>query len=90
MKFELKIFSALCATDKFVINGIEANSEDFGYQSDKSPETAEAYCCGNMVFTRKEPTAEILQKYNITEKEYSDICYELEDKLSFGSCGCCS
>ncbi len=90
MELDLKIYSALCETEKFIINGVDAQYEDFGLKYDECPEEAEDYCCGNMVFTRKEPTTQILQKYNITLAEYDEICYKLEEKLSFGGCGLCS
>lgn len=90
MKLDLEIFSALCATSKFKINEIDADSSDFGEQYDRDTEGAEPYCCGDMQFTRKEPTEDVLKKYKITEIEYYDICSKLESKLSFGSCGWCS
>ena len=40
-------------------------------------------------FDPKPPTKEVLDKYNITDKEYYNICNELEDKLCVGSCGWC-
>ena len=36
------------------------------------------------------PTQSILDKYKINVDEYKVIVEELEDKLSFGSCGWCS
>lgn len=89
MELCLEIFSALCSTSMFSINGIQADSSDFGSQCDESRDTAEDYGCGDMRFTRKESSAEILEKYGITESEYCDICDQLEAKLSFGSCGWC-
>lgn len=34
----------------------------------------------------KSPTKEVLDKYNITEEEYYNICNELKDKLFVGGC----
>lgn len=90
MKYEIKIYSALCTTKVFTVNEILADSLDFGEQRDISPETAAPYSCGNMKFTKKLPTKEILEKYNISEEEYNKIAEELETKLSFGMCGWCS
>ena len=90
MKLKLEIYDALCATNIFTINNITGDIYDFGSQYDESPEEAEDYCCGNMVFERKESTKNVLKKYNITEDEYRDICEKLESGLSFGSCGLCS
>lgn len=90
MNKELKIYSALCSTEKFVINGVVADSDDFGDQGDAAQDQAEEYCCGDMTFTPKLPTEDVLKKYSISIKEYADIANELRERLSFGSCGWCS
>jgi len=89
MKHHLKVFGCLCATEEFSINGIDADSSDFGEGDDISPETAKPYACGNRQFQPKMPTQEILDKYSITLSEYAEIASELQDRLSFGSCGWC-
>lgn len=89
MKLELKIFGALCATENFTVNDVRADSGDFGTQGDEGQENAEDYACGNMLFTRKDSTTEVLEKYNITGAEYQEIAEKLEDGLSFGCCGLC-
>jgi hypothetical protein len=90
MTHSISIYKALCATSEFVINGIDANSDDFGWQGDVNPENAEDYCCANMRFIPRQETKEILRKYSIDKEEYDEICEKLEDGLSFGSCGWCS
>ena len=89
MKYTLEIYGALCATSTFIINGVGADSDDFGSQGDTSPEMAEDYACGNMQFEMNAPTEEVLSKYSITKEEYETIGRELEEKLSFGCCGWC-
>ena len=89
MKLELEFGTALCFTPTFVINGIPADSEDFGQQYDRDREHAEDYACGDMQFTRSEPTPDVLEKYNITTPEYELIAGQLEVGLSFGTCGWC-
>jgi hypothetical protein len=89
MKYTLKIYSALCATEIFKINGMDADKADFGEQSDNDRENAQEYGCGNMEFTPKPPTNRALDKYKITADEYNIIAAELATKLSFGSCGWC-
>ncbi|MFH2115102.1 MAG: hypothetical protein ABIJ86_11410 [Spirochaetota bacterium] len=89
MKLELEFGSALCYTPTFTINGIDADSEDFGEQYDRSPDTAEDYACGDMQFTRVPPKPEVLEKYEITEAEYALVADQLESGLSFGCCGWC-
>lgn len=89
MKLELEIAYALCYCPTFKINDIDAEQGDFGEQYDRDPEEAEPYGCGNMKFTRIEPSASVLKKYKINKDEYSEICYKLEDGLSFGCCGWC-
>lgn len=90
MAYEIEIYSALCSTSKFKINGIDADSADFGSQYDAGREYAEDYCCGNMTFEPKSPDKEVLEKYKIDELEYWSIASKLESDLSFGSCGWCS
>ena len=89
MKLEVEFGSTMCYTPTFVINGVEADHEDFGEKYDRSPETAEDYACGDMRFTRIPPKPEVLEKYHITEAEYEVIAGQLEGGLSFGCCGWC-
>ena len=90
MAHEIVFGGAMCYTLKFVINGIPADSGDFGEQYDHDQENAEDYCCGDMRFDTKAPTPEILEKYKIDELEYWTIANKLEEGLSFGCCGLCS
>ena len=89
MKLELEFGTALCYAPTFKINGIKADSNDFGEKYDRSPETAEDYACGDMQFTRVPPKPEVLERYGITEAEYALVAYQLESGLSFGRCGWC-
>jgi len=89
MELKLSFYDALCSTEHFEINGIDADYEDFGEKYDRDPEGAQDYCCGNMEFTRVAPNPKILEKYKITEAEYSSICDELTEGLSFGECCWC-
>jgi len=90
MKLEFEVFSALCHMKLFRINEKSADENDFGSRSDKDVENAGDYCCGNMTFERNPSNKEILNKYNITEEEYQEICGKLEKELSFGDCGRCA
>jgi len=90
MKLELEFGEFFCYTPKFVVNGMNADSYDFGEQYDIDPDEAEPYGCGYMKFTRIYPTKKVLDKYGITESEYSIIAGQLEEGLSFGSCGLCT
>lgn len=85
----LVIFSALCATQAFSINGIPADSGDFGEHYDNAPDEAEPYGCGDMRFFPKPATDEVLKKYGISANEYTEIAEKLESGLSFGGCGWC-
>ena len=89
MKLDYKVYDALCSMEKFIINGNDAESDDFGEKYDRNPDEAEEYACANMRFTRIPSTDKVLRKYNISEKEYSEVCDILENELSFGNCGCC-
>lgn len=85
---KIEVGKHFCYLPIFIINGIQAKEEDFGTQTDIEPDEEYPYCCGNMQFIPKESTAEVLNKYEITQAEYEQICKEL-DCLSFGSCGWC-
>lgn len=83
------LHSLPCRLEVFTINGKSAEQNDFGDMYDHDTESAEPYACADMHFDSKPPTKEVLDKYNITEKEYDIICDELEDKLWVGRCGWC-
>lgn len=89
MKLELKIYGQSCETEVFRINGIVADYEDFGDKQDIDRMNAHDYCCANMRFISHEPTEEILNKYDITADEYTEVCNKLKDGLSFGRCDLC-
>lgn len=90
MKINIKPFHALpCRLEVFTINGKSAEQDDFGSMYDHDTESAEPYACADMHFEPKPPTKEVLEKYNITEEEYCNICDELENKLCVGRCGWC-
>ena len=90
MYCQVTAFGALpCHAEKFTINHADADTDDFGHTFDQDPDSAEEYACGNMIFTRKPPTKEVLEKYSISEAEYHEICDELEETLSPGACGWC-
>ncbi len=46
--------------------------------------------CGDMRFTGKLATPDVLFKYEISEADYDSIAKRLESGLSFGSCDLCS
>lgn len=82
MELKIKTHHALpCRTEVFTINGKSAEQNDFGDTYDHHHEDAEPYACADMHFDPKPPTKEVLNRYNITEEEYYNICNELECKL---------
>ena len=90
MELIIKHFHSLpCRLEVFTINGNGADQDDFGDMYDHDAESAEPYACADMHFEPKPPTKEVLDKYNITEEEYYNICNELECKLCVGGCGWC-
>lgn len=90
MELKIKTYHALpCRTEVFIINGMNAEQNDFGDTYDHDAESAEPYACADMRFDRKPPTKEVLDRYNITEEEYYNICNELEYELHVGGCGWC-
>ena len=90
MTLELQAYCCLCALEKFIINGIPAEYEDFGDKEDLEPYNAPDYGCGNMQFIPRLPSQETLNKYHISIDEYNEICKELQENLSFGCCAWCS
>lgn len=90
MAHEIEFGTALCYTTTFVINGIIADSDDFGEQYDHDRDSAEDYACGYMRFDAKEPSPDVLQKYKVDELEYWTIANKLAEGISFGSCGLCT
>lgn len=86
----LKAYHALpCECEIFVINNVDADVDDFGSVDDLNTDEAEDYGCGDMQFVPKMPTDEVLAKYSINLKDYSEICKMLSKELSVGSCGWC-
>lgn len=83
----LEVYDALCHTETFLINGVKADEDDFGEIIDREP--IYDYGCGDSHFTPMPSKPEVLEKYKINADEYKQICDELEEKLSFGSCGWC-
>ena len=91
MKIRLEVYDALCNTRDFEINGVTADSRDFGEQEDTDPDEAEEYACGNMQFIPFTVAPEgVLTKYGITQKEFDTVAEELSEKLSFGPCSWCA
>ena len=86
----IEVYGALCSTSAFVINDINADYKDFGEKGDTDPANARDYGCGNMTFETKQPTKDVLAKYEIDEMEYWTIANTLAEKLSFGSCAWCA
>ena len=78
-----------CSCETFTINGIDADTSDFGSTFDMDSENAEQYGCGDRQFVPQMPTDEVLKKYKINLKEYAEICDKLQDVLAVGSCGWC-
>lgn len=90
MELVVKPFHSLpCRLEVFTINGKTADQDDFGDTFDHNEEIRQPYGCGDMHFAPKPPTEEVLNRYNITEEEYYNICNELECKLRVGGCGWC-
>lgn len=90
MKLVIEPMNTLpCRLEVFAINGKNANQNDFVYAYDHDIENAETDTCSDMQLEFKFITKEVLNRYNITEEEYYNICNELECKLCVGSCGWC-
>jgi len=89
MKLELDVYSTLCETKVFKINGIKASYRDFGEKYDTAPDKRRPNICGNMAFKPALPTQQVLNKYGINITEYKYVCEKLKACVSFGTCRLC-
>ena len=87
MKCEIEFHKLYCGTKSFIINDVQADIDDFGHKADHGINSED--WCGDMQFIIKEPTTEVLGKYQISEDEYRTIADKLSEKLSFGRCNIC-
>jgi len=87
--YKIEVFSSLCSLETFIINGIQADEDDFVNKYDHSPETAEAHACGDMRADIKSVSLNVLEKYKINADEYSEIAEKVAEAVSFGCCGLC-
>jgi len=76
--------SCPCSLEQFIINDIIADYEDFG-EIDKESNGHECQIFG---FKAKDPSDEILKKYEITLDEYDQVCNKL-DVIFMGYCQLC-
>ena len=91
MTYRIEVFTHLCATKMFVINGIIADELDFGYGEDVEWENASPYVCKNRQFIiDRSLMPGTCDRYGISENEFEQIAAELKEKLSFGECGWCA
>ena len=88
--FSLKTDSVYCGAYTFTIRRKAADINDFGTLDDTNEKCAPDWGCGNMCFTPKFPTQEILDKYKISVDEYKQITEALEDGFAYGCCDMCS
>lgn len=78
-----------CALNKFTINGVEADQDDFGETVSESDDWGG--CINNHFEGNIEPShiKEMCNKYNVTYEEYLEIVEHLECELDVGDCGWC-
>ena len=89
VKLELDVYSSICETKTFVVNGVKATYKDFGLKIDTQPDKYRPNICGNMRFEAISPTQQVLDKYRISSNEYKHICTLLKGCISFGLCKQC-
>ena len=77
---------APCYSEVFTINSKKAVTSDFG---DTKAIGLGDYTCGFDGFVGKAPTDEVLEKYQITTKEYAEIVERLNTVLDYGVCNMC-
>lgn len=78
-----------CALQKFTVNGIEADTDDFGEAV--SENNGFGGCINNHFVGNIDSShiKEVCNKYNITYEEYLEIVEHLEDRLDVGDCSWC-
>jgi hypothetical protein len=91
MKMEIETYGALpCATSTFTINGIDADTSDFGsMESDGCPSECEGYDCHNKHFVPDTVDKKIMEKYDISNNEVKEVQEKLTEILNVGDCGWC-
>jgi hypothetical protein len=89
MKLELSAYNSICGLKVFRINGLDADYKDFGEMYDAYSDHTKRGCCGNMVFAPKRYSKKVLVKYGITPEDYTEVCVQLKNKLSYGLCRLC-
>jgi hypothetical protein len=86
--YECKQYHALpCELELFKVKGKDAKQEEFVICSSESDDN---YGCSSHTAHAKMPTEEILQKYNLSLKEYGTVATAVAVELTFGGCGWCS
>ena len=81
-----------CLLKTFIINGIKASRNEFGYDSSsRSIEDLMRSGCTNHKFDTipYDHNEETASKYNLTKDEYEKICEDLKSLLSIGCCFRC-
>jgi len=99
MQLVIKSYKSLpCELEIFMINGKKANKNDFGkskdYRENEDLSTFDEdiiqYGCCNMQFNADPMLCDhAMNRYNITEDEFKQICDTLECELYVGQCGWC-
>lgn len=97
MKVELVTsYSLPCHASVFTVNDIQALVKDFGniyfgeWDDEIDGDDECRYGCANTQFSPSDEHKETaMQKYNITEKQFSEIQSILVKKFDIGECGWC-
>lgn len=76
-----------CSLSVFIINGVQADIDDFGEQDSNSD--GDYGCIYNVFKPFRHPPKQVLKKYKITLEEFLEIGDKLEKKLDIHNCGWC-
>ena len=88
MRIRFETHRALpCRPSVFVVNGIQADTDDFGEQDSHS----DGYygCISNTFKPFRHPPKNVLNKCKISLEEFLDIGDILQEKLDIHNCGWC-
>lgn len=87
---QIEKYEYLPCSCRLTINGIDADTDDFGSMEDDNPEDAPDYGCGCKKFFPEMPSKKVLERYSIDVDEYREICDDLSEALFVGRCGLCA
>ena len=90
MKVTIKKVDCLpCELESFIINDIKADESDFGHLSGFCGDIEDYSCINRRFIIDKDKKEKAMEKYNLSENEYEELCEELKYTLYINKCSLC-